>query len=60
MENNPNNKASIDRYDVSGIEALTGMSESQIQLYLENGSGVAPDEEAQGSAFTIITLVAMC
>lgn len=60
MENYSENKAGVDYYDTSAIEDLTGMSESQIQSYLENGSGVAPDEEAQGSLFTIITLAAMC
>lgn len=42
------------------IEMLTGLDEAQILSFLESSLGVAPDEEAQGSVFTVITLVAMC
>lgn len=36
------------------------MTDAQIAEYLENGAGVSPDEEAQGSIMTLVTFIAMC
>ena len=36
------------------------MSDAQISEYLENGAGISPDAEAQGSIMTLITFIAMC
>ena len=36
------------------------MTDAQILEYLENGAGVSPDAEAQGSIMTLITFIAMC
>lgn len=56
MERKPEEpKKSIEQFD-----ALTGLDEKKVKEYLENGSGINPEEEAQGSVFTVITLVAMC
>ncbi len=42
------------------FDLLTGLDERKIKEYLESGSGINPEEEAQGSVFTVITLIAMC
>lgn len=56
MERKPEEaKKSIEQFD-----ALTGLDEKKVKEYLENGSGINPEEEDQGSVFTVITLVAMC